>query len=233
MRANALAVMAKAPEAGQVKTRMLPALSTEQAAELCRALLLDQLKHLQGLALADLYVAFTPTEAAPSMKQLAPPAFCLLAQEGNDLGERMKRIFENLYASGHKNIVLIGGDLPPVPLRFFAETFTYLQAPGKRVVLGPSRDGGYYLVGLNQMVSEIFEAMAWSHDQVLTQTRAKLAALKIDPLLLPSWFDIDTPGDLRYLQSQFKLDPSLMERMKKTLDLLHRLQLSEKQNRTG
>ena len=167
------------------------------------------------------------------MKQLAPPAFCLLAQEGNDLGERMKRIFENLYASGHKNIVLIGGDLPPVPLRFFAEAFTYLQAPGKRVVLGPSRDGGYYLVGLNQMVSEIFEAVTWSHDQVLAQTRAKLAALKIDPLLLPSWFDIDTPGDLRYLQSQFNLDPSLMERMKKTLELLHRLQLGEKQNRTG
>jgi len=62
---------------------------------------------------------------------------------------------------------------------------------------------------------------------------AKLAALKIDPLLLPSWFDIDTPGDLRYLQSQFNLDPSLMERMKKTLELLHRLQLGEKQNRTG
>src|SRR5256886_16293628 len=158
MRANALAVMAKAPEAGQVKTRMLPALSTEQAAELCRALLLDQLKHLQGLALADLYVAFTPTEAAPSMKQLAPPAFCLLAQEGNDLGERMKRIFENLYASGHKNIVLIGGDLPPGPLRFFVEEFTYLLDPGKRVGLGPIRAGGYYLVGFRPTGSEIFEA---------------------------------------------------------------------------
>src|SRR5438445_5873957 len=159
MRANALAVMAKAPEAGQVKTRMLPALSTEQAAELCRALLLDQLKHLQGLALADLYVAFTPTEAAPLMKRLAPPAFCLLAQEGDDLGERMKRIFENLYASGHKNIVLIGGDLPPVPLRFFAETFTYLQAPRKRVVLAPIRHGGYYWARLHHTVREIVDAI--------------------------------------------------------------------------
>src|SRR5947207_12871146 len=104
MRANALAVMAKAPEAGQVKTRMLPALSTEQAAELCRALLLDQLKHLQGLALADLYVAFTSTAAAPSMMHLAPPAFCLFAQAGTVVREGVERIFANLSASCHKYI---------------------------------------------------------------------------------------------------------------------------------
>jgi glycosyltransferase A (GT-A) superfamily protein (DUF2064 family) len=101
---------------------------------------------------------------------------------------------------------------------------------GKRVVLGPSRDGGYYLVGLNQPVSELFEAMTWSHGQVLAQTREKLAALEVDTLLLPSWFDVDTPDDLRYLQSQLNLNVTLSERMKETWALLRRLKLSERRN---
>jgi uncharacterized protein len=227
-RANALAVMAKAPEAGQVKTRLLPALPAEQAAELCRALLVDQLEHLQDFPLADLYLAFTPSQAVPLMKRLAPPAFHLLAQEGNDLGQRMKHLFGKLEEFRHKNIVLIGADVPPLPLRFFEAAFAYLQASDKRAVLGPSRDGGYYLVGLNQSVPEIFEAMTWSHGQVLEETRARLAALKIETLLLPSWFDVDTPDDLRYLRSQFNFDLSLAERMKNTSDLLRQLSIDRK-----
>ena len=233
MRANALAVMAKAPQAGQVKTRLLPALSAEQAAELCRALITDQLEHLQTLPFADLYLAFTPAKAAPLVKHLAPPAFRLISQQGDDLGERMKRLFEHLRALGHKNIVLIGSDLPPLPWQFFEEAFAYLSLPDQRAVLGPSRDGGYYLIGLNHPVPEIFEAMTWSHDQVLEQTRARLASLKIDTLLLPLWFDIDTPEDLRRLKSHFDLDVSLAEQMKHTAALLSSWELSGRQNPAG
>jgi rSAM/selenodomain-associated transferase 1 len=216
MRDNALAVMAKAPKAGQVKTRLLPGLSAEQAAELARALLLDQLEHLQSLTLADLYLAFSPAEAAAAMTQLVPSSFRLIAQEGDDLGERMARLFTKLRVRGHKNIVLVGSDLPPLPLRFFDEAYAYLQSPQRRAVLGPSRDGGYVFVGLNQPVPEIFQAMRWSHDQVLAQTQAKLASLKIDTLLLPLWFDVDRLDDLRYLSWQLELDSSLAERMQRT-----------------
>ncbi|HYY25250.1 MAG TPA: TIGR04282 family arsenosugar biosynthesis glycosyltransferase [Candidatus Udaeobacter sp.] len=233
MRANALAIMAKAPKAGQVKTRLLPALSAKQAAELCRALIKDQLEHLQTLTVADLYLAFTPAKAAPLVKQLAPPPFRLICQEGDDLGERMKRLFEHLRALGHKNIVLIGSDLPALPSLFFDEAYAYLQSPTARAVLGPSRDGGYYLIGLNQSLPQIFEAMAWSHDQVLEQTRVKLASLRIDTLLLPLWFDIDTPDDLRRLKSQFDLDASLAKRMKHTAALLSGWELSGRQDRAG
>jgi uncharacterized protein len=228
MRANALVVLAKAPVAGQVKTRLLPALSAEEAAKLCRSLLIDQLEHLQGLAVADLYVAFTPDEAGSLMKQLVPAGCHLFPQQGDDLGERMKRAFEHLGGLGHERTVLIGSDLPPVPLRFFEDAYAYLQLSGKRVVLGPSRDGGYYLVGLNQPVAELFEAMTWSHGQVLAQTREKLAALQVDTLFLPPWFDIDTPDDLLYLQSV--LGPSLEATMPKTLQLLRRL---ERRNTPG
>jgi rSAM/selenodomain-associated transferase 1 len=168
------------------------------------------------------------------MSQLAPPPpFCLISQEGDELGERMKRLFEQLRALGHKNIVLIGSDLPPLPLQFFEEAFAYLSLPDQRAVLGPSRDGGYYLIGLNHPVPEIFEAMAWSHDQVLEQTRAKLASLRIDTLLLPLWFDVDTPEDVRRLKSQFDLDASLAERMKHTAALLSGWELSGRQDRAG
>jgi uncharacterized protein len=223
---NALAVMAKAPAAGQVKTRLLPALTAQEAAELSRSLLVDQLNQLQQLDATDFYLVFAPNEALLLMEELAPPCFCLLPQQGDDLGARMAAVFAKLSQMGHKNIVLIGGDLPPIPLRYFAEAYAFLESSNQRVVLGPSRDGGYYLVGCNQPTPEIFQGMSWSHSQVLAQTRDKLACLRIDYHLLPPWFDIDTPDDLRHLKSV--LDALLEKRMPNTLPLLQRVDLNQK-----
>jgi uncharacterized protein len=218
---NALAVMAKAPAAGQVKTRLLPALTAQAAADLSSSLLVDQLNQLQGFNATDFYLVFTPNEARLLMTELAPPCFLLLPQGEGDLGDRMAAVFTQLSQMGHKNIVLVGGDLPPVPLRYFAEAYAFLESSKKRVVLGPSRDGGYYLVGCNQPTPQIFQGMGWSHSQVLAQTLDKLAGLQIDYHLLPPWFDIDTPDDLRYLESI--LDAVLEEKMPNTLPLLRRL----------
>jgi uncharacterized protein len=228
MRANALAVMAKAPLAGEVKTRLLPALSAEEAAELCRCLLVDQLQHLCGLTNADLYLAFTPAKERALMEQLAPPLFHLFPQRGADLGARMHHVFQTLHAACHKNMLLIGADLPPVPLRYFREAYAYLQAADRRVVLGPSRDGGYYLVGCNRPTPEIFSGMSWSHSEVLAQTLARLAASRIAYSVLPAWFDIDTPDDLRHLCSM--LDPTLEKAMPNTLPLLQRLKKLERKS---
>lgn len=225
MHANALAVMAKAPVAGQVKTRLLPVVTAEEAAELSRALLADQLNHLQELDAADFYLAFAPNDARSLMENLAPPCFCLFPQQGADLGARMEAAFRKLFDIGHKNIVLIGGDLPPVPLRYFAEAYAFLATSNQRVVLGPSRDGGYYLVGCNQPTPQIFQGMRWSHSAVLAQTQDKLSSLKIDYHLLPTWFDIDTPADLRYLR--FASDSSLEKALAITLPLLRRLSLKK------
>ena len=223
--ANALAVMAKAPLAGQVKTRLLPVLTAQEAAELSRSLLVDQLNQLQELDATDFYLFFAPDEARLLMTELAPPCFCLLPQQGDDLGARMAAIFAKLSQMGHKSIVLIGGDLPPVPLRYFTDAYAFLDAANQCVVLGPSRDGGYYLVGCNQPAPQIFQGMSWSHNQVLAQTRDKLARLQIDYHLLPLWFDIDTPDDLRYLKSV--LDAVLEKRMSNTLPLLRRFDLKQ------
>jgi rSAM/selenodomain-associated transferase 1 len=213
--------MAKAPVAGQVKTRLLPALTPDEAAELSRALLVDQLNHLSGLNSAELYLAFAPEDARAMMTELVPPRFRLFAQRGDDLGARMNGVFDWLRAKGHRNMVLIGGDLAPVPLRNLAETFTALEVAGERVVLGPSRDGGYYLVGMNRLTPQIFDGMTWSHDRVLAQTTAKLSASRIEFQLLPTWFDIDTIEDLRELKSH--IGPECRAAMKQTLDLLRHL----------
>jgi uncharacterized protein len=221
--ANALAVIAKAPEAGRVKTRLLPALTAQEAAELSRALLIDQLDQLQEIDATDFYLFFAPDQARLLLTELAPPCFCLLPQQGDGLGARMEAVFSRLSQMGHKNIVLIGGDLPPVPLRYFAEAYGFLESSNRRVVLGPSRDGGYYLVGANQPAPEMFQDMHWSHSRVLAQTRDKLTSLQIDYHLLPPWFDIDTADDLCHLESV--LDAVLEKRMPNTLALLRRLDL--------
>src|SRR3970282_2367669 len=139
-RANALAVMAKAPIAGEVKTRLVPPLTQEQAADLYRALLLDQLEHLSRLTVAELYLVFAPNSAAPLMRQLAPPNFHCFAQRGGDLGERMNAAFIDLWQLGHRSVVVIGSDLPALPLSFLQTAFELLATPTHQVVLGPSRD---------------------------------------------------------------------------------------------
>ena len=227
--ANALAVLAKAPIPGLVKTRLVPPLTFEQAAELAKALLTDQLAHLSALKRAELYLAFSPETATKMMARLAPAGFHLFLQQGDDLGARMGNCLEELRRRGHRNIVLIGGDLPPVPLASFERTFEFLASEQHRVALGPSRDGGYYLVGMNRATPEIFSGMTWSHDRVLVDTMQRLDGLSIECFLLPESFDIDGPGDLAALGAM--RDPAVPGAMKQTLMVLERLGHGEPPNR--
>ena len=219
MRANALVIMAKAPLAGQVKTRLLPMLTPEQAAELAKALLVDQLHHVGELDSVDHYLAFAPAKARPLMAQLTPPIFSLFPQEGANLGARMRSVFEKLFRADYRNVVLIGGDLAAVPLNFFAQAYRFLESREHRVALGPSGDGGYYLIGCNQPTPELFSDMRWSHGAVLTQTLARLKRLKIAHDLLPAWFDVDTPEDVRALRGALNGAP-LADAMPQTANFL-------------
>lgn len=219
MRADALVVMAKAPLPGGVKTRLCGALGPEAAAGLARALLVDQLDHIQQIGSAELFLAFAPPEGRATMEQLAPPNFQLFGQEGADLGARMQGVFDRLFRRGHKSIVLIGADLAPVPLRFFEQAYASLQSVVHRVVLGPSRDGGYYLVGCNQPTPELFSAMRWSHSAVFAETVTRLKRLKISYDVLPVWFDVDTSEDLTALRAELAA-ASLAATMPETVKFL-------------
>jgi uncharacterized protein len=197
--ANALIVMAKAPVAGEVKSRLAPPLSLEEAAELYRCLLLDLLENIASFEEADLYLAFAPADAAHLFGDLASPSFTCVPQRSGDLGERMAGIFKDSFEKGYRRVVVIGSDLPVFPSSFLRDAFRAL-AGSSDVVLGPSRDGGYYLIGLSRLVAEIFTGIPWGTARVLQATRDRLSPIGVEPLLLPGWFDIDTVEDLQSLK---------------------------------
>ena len=215
--------MAKAPIPGTVKTRLVPPLTSEQATELYSALLLDQLEHLTALDNADLYLAFAPDGAAALVENLVPAAYQCFPQSAGDFGERMEKVLVELWRRGHRDVLLIGGDLPPVPLQSLHRAFAQLAAHPEHVVLGPSRDGGYYLVGMNSPVPAIFSAMSWSHERVLAETTRKLVGLGVDFTLLDEWFDVDAVADIARLRDV--TDPAVRRAMKRTLDCVARLAL--------
>lgn len=215
--------MAKAPVPGAVKTRLVPPLTAQQAAELYGALLLDQLEQLSTLEIAERYLAYTPENGDTVLRQLGNGIFLFLPQRGADLGARMGNLCTDLGQRGHHNIVIIGSDLPGLPMEYLRDAFARLSSGATRVVLGPSRDGGYYLVGMNQVTPELFTNMTWSHERVLADTLERLTQLGLSYSLLPSWFDLDTVEDLKNLNG--RLEPAERARLGRTFSYLKMLGL--------
>jgi hypothetical protein len=118
----------------------------------------------------------------------------LLAQTGEDLGARMVRAFEETFARGYRRVVLIGTDVPTLPAYTVGEAFALLASHD--LVLGPARDGGYYLIGLRHPTAELFEDIPWSTDHVLAATREKARERGLCTALLAQHRDVDTPEDL-------------------------------------
>ena len=218
---SALVILTKAPEAGQSKTRLVPPLSFDEAADLARALFIDQLQNLSHFTGARLFVAFTPSHAANFFTALVPSQVSCFCQVGESLGDRMRHAFEHLFAGGFGRVVLIGGDLPVLPQAILADAFASLAGEGGCVILGPSRDGGYYLVGMNEVLPDIFSGIGWGGGDVLAMTVKKLVTLKKKYKLMCLWYDIDTIGDLR----RFALDVATgaVEVTKNTSALLQKL----------
>jgi uncharacterized protein len=207
---NALVVMTKAPRPGESKTRLVPPLTFEEAAALSRALLIDQLNHLADFSGAELFVAFTPKDSAELFETLVPKRFSCFPQEGDGLGERMRRAFQQLFAQRFENIVLIGSDLPPIPLHNFDHAYASLSA-GRDVVVGPTEDGGYYLIGMRCLVPGLFEGIHWSRADVFDRTLESIVHAGLSYDLLPLEQDIDTPQDLIRLYSRHQANPFLMK----------------------
>lgn len=218
--ANALVIMTKAPQPGRSKTRLVPPLSYDEAADLARALLVDQLENLARFDGARLFIAFTPEKTAGFFEGFVPQRFTCFPQRGQSLGERMSHAFGHLFASAFQNIILIGSDLPALPPSLFDHAYGLLETSAADVVLGPSADGGYYLVGMNRMNTTVFEGIRWSRNDVLAQTIQKLAGVGLEHELLPEWYDIDTAYDLGRLESERSRRDVLM---KNTFALLNQL----------
>ncbi len=189
-------IFAKEPAAGQVKTRLSPPLSPEAASRLYHAFLEDIMEEMGRLGEMALALAYTPAGAGEFFRRLAPAGVRLLAQEGRDLGERMFRALAWGFESGFRTVLLRGTDTPDLPGALLWEARRRLRAGPSQVVLGPSWDGGYYLIGLREVYPELFAGVPWSTPRVLAETLSRAAALSLKVHLLPCWSDIDTPADL-------------------------------------
>ncbi|ETX00268.1 MAG: hypothetical protein ETSY1_11830 [Candidatus Entotheonella factor] len=197
---QAVVMMAKTPQAGEVKTRLCPSLTLEEAAALYRGFLFDTVAKIASLAPVQPVMSYTPA-SGEAFFAAAVPDWTRLPQDGADLGARMHHCFTQLLAQDYDHVLLTGSDLPTLPLGIFKQAIRLAACPQIDVILGPSEDGGYYLIGLRAPCPALFEHMTWSTSDVLTETvrRAKRIGLRV--AYLPTWYDIDTPADLVRLQA--------------------------------
>jgi len=192
--------MTKAPRAGSVKTRLTPPLTQEEAAALNRCFLRDMTAAISRVGAGARGIAcFTPAAAENDYQDIIPAEFKLIAQRGENLDERLTSAMQDLFSIGFSAVCLIGSDSPTVPTAVFAKAIEILSAPADRIVLGPSSDGGYYLIGLKQLHRRIFEGVNWSTDRVVEQTLQRANELHLDVCLLPTFYDVDDPATLRRL----------------------------------
>lgn len=198
----ALTVMTKAPQAGQVKTRLVPLLTPDEAAELNKCFLRDisaaissavANKEACGIA------AYMPVGAEATYADILPADFNLLPQRGVNFGERLYFAAEDLLRCGFDSVCLINSDSPTLPARNFSEAIRILKMQGDRIVLGPCDDGGYYLIGLKKPHRELFEQIDWSTERVFEQTRARARESGLEVELLAYGYDIDDAASLHRL----------------------------------
>lgn len=204
MRDNALIVVAKQPVPGHTKTRLCPPFTPESAAELYRCLLLDTLSLMQRLETADHAVAYTPSSARVYFEGILPNGFRLILQEGANLGERLANGLGSHFDLGYQRVVIMNSDGPTLPVSYLTEAFAGLDRAD--VSLGPSHDGGYYLIGMKQLHAELFQQITWSTEQVFSQTVAICRRLGLSVHLLPEWYDVDVEADLNRLRHDLARD---------------------------
>src|SRR5690242_16998487 len=242
----ALAVMTKAPQAGQVKTRLVPPLTPEEAAELNKCFLRDtataissicshrperdaHASHNKAATIRARGIAvYTPVGAESAYENILPADFSLLPQRGDKFGERLFFAVEDLFKCGFESVCLIDSDSPTVPAENFAEAVDLLSTSEDRVVLGPSDDGGYYLIGLKKPNWHLFDKIDWSTERVLDQTMQRAKEIALETRLLPTGYDVDDDSSLRRLCNELLREPGNGSAARNTRKFLERLHAEKK-----
>jgi len=196
---RALVIVSKAPRPGHAKTRLVPPLTPVEAADLARAFLLDTLA--VGLSLGWECVSVVhPAADGALLRAVVPSQARLCAQRGKGLGNALSTAFEQHFAEGFQRVVLIDSDSPTLPRRLLHEASE--QLAGHDVSIGPSADGGYYLLGLRAPRPELFEGIVWSTPTVYAETLQRARGLRVQAL--PEWYDVDSAADLARLDADLR-----------------------------
>ncbi|WP_224485207.1 TIGR04282 family arsenosugar biosynthesis glycosyltransferase [Robertkochia aurantiaca] len=189
MKDRLLLIFIRNPEMGKVKTRLARSIGKERALEVY----LELLRHTREVSLkinCDRQLYYS--EYIDHHDQWPEEQFKKKLQKGEDLGERMKRAFEEAFSEGYKQIIIIGSDLIDLCVKDLESAFSKLDR--HELVIGPAADGGYYLIGMKKNHDELFEDKPWGTSEVLKKTLESLA--KEDVALLRELNDIDTLDDL-------------------------------------
>lgn len=209
---EALVLMAKAPLAGQVKTRLIGALTAEDAADLYAAFLSDTFALMEEIAdereAVRLVLCYTPEGEEEAFEKVEREGSLMLAQRGNSLGERLQNCFTDMFELGYTSVVVMGGDSPTLPAEYLLAAFVSLT-DAEEVVIGPTEDAGYYLIGMRQLHAQVLADIPWSTAEVLPATRERAQAAKLALIELPEWYDIDTPVELERLRQELKVEKGL------------------------
>jgi len=190
--------MARAPVPGQCKTRLAATLGEVAAARLYEAMLADSMESYTRVgATRNVVIAAPEFEGVRVLSELAPRGWEVIPQEGRGLGERLANAFRALKVNGSP-VLVMGSDSPTLPIEPVSAAVQRFNGLG-RVLLGPTDDGGYYLIGLSSLDLSLFRDIPWSTPRVLETTLARCAARSLSTELLPSWYDVDERKDLERL----------------------------------
>jgi rSAM/selenodomain-associated transferase 1 len=206
--------MAKASAPGRAKTRLVPPLTFDEAADLNTAFLQDVAENLilageqahaaaTGAAIVG-YAAYGPPGSTDFFRRILPGAIGLIEAWLPNFGDCLFHTIGEILRRGHDSAVVLNSDSPTLPTAFLVEAAQVLARPGDRAVLGPSTDGGYYLLGLKQSHARMFEDITWSTERVAEQTLARARDIGLDVHVLPAWYDVDDVDALKRLDAELR-----------------------------
>jgi uncharacterized protein len=191
-----LLIFARYPEPGQVKTRLIPAIGADAAALLYRQMVehtLQQARAFQQSRFISIEIWFTGGSTAPMQAWLGQDLI-YERQPPGDLGDRLSYALQTTFNKGNTAAVVIGTDCPELNPTILAESFSALHQ--NDLVLGPAKDGGYYLIGLQRLIRELFVGISWSTAEVFEQTDKIAENLNLIRAYLTPLSDVDVPPDL-------------------------------------
>jgi rSAM/selenodomain-associated transferase 1 len=204
-----IAFMAKASAPGRAKTRLVPPLTFDEAAALNTTFLQDVADNVllasrQSAPRAPIagFAAYGPPGSEAFFRRTLPAAIGLIEAWLPNFGDCLLHTIEAIFARGHGAAVVLNSDSPTLLTALLIETAAALARPGDRAVLGPSSDGGYYLLGLKSAHRRLFEDIAWSTERVAAQTLQRAREIDLEVHQLPVWYDVDDVAGLRRLHAE-------------------------------
>ena len=200
-----VAVMAKASQPGLTKTRLCPPLTFEEAANFNTAFLKDIAENLIAASARTSLagtMAFGPPRSEAFFRQHLRGDIALHEVWRADFGDCLREAMRRQFVAGHRAACVLNSDSPSLPIELLAEMVDVLSRPGDRAVLGPSTDGGYYLLASKTLHPHLFKGVAWSTDAVFSQTLERAAGIGLPVHVLPEWYDIDDAAALRLLAEE-------------------------------